>query len=413
MDLKAPNNVPNEETPKRLFGLLAEFDSTDSLLAASVVMRDEGYKQWDTHSPIPIHGLDEAMGVRRTILPYIVFLCGAAGFLTGLLLQWWTSSIYYPVIVSGKPMFSVPANIPIAFELTILFSAFGAVFGMFALNRLPTFYHGVFNSRRFTKRMTTDRFYVSVEATDRKFDRVKTRQILEAAGSIGVEVVEETPESRFPEVVRKWALPALLVVGALALIPPVVTLRARSRTSETTRLQLIWDMDQQPKYKAQSVNPLFADGRAMRPQSPGTVSRGGADTDDLLYRGLVEGRWATTNAMPINEILLKRGRKLFDIYCAQCHGLDGYGRGPVAVRAERLQEGTWIPPLSMHEETVRNREDGHLFNTISNGIRTMPAYGDQISPKDRWAVVAYVRALERSQSASIEDVPEDRRGELP
>jgi mono/diheme cytochrome c family protein len=172
-------------------------------------------------------------------------------------------------------------------------------------------------------------------------------------------------------------------------------------------------MDQQPKFKAQATNPLFADGRAMRPETPGTVARGAAPVDDRLYRGLIGGNWATENAMPIDELLVKRGRKLFDVYCAQCHGLDGYGRGPVAVRAERLQEGTWIPPLSMHEETVRNREDGHLYNTIANGIRTMPSYGDQIAPADRWAVVAYVRALQRSQATTVEDVPEERRGDLP
>ncbi|MCG3195840.1 MAG: DUF3341 domain-containing protein [Candidatus Omnitrophica bacterium] len=401
------------EPSTRVFAVLAEFPSGDEMLEAARKVRDAGYTKWDTHSPYPVHGIDEAMGIRRTILPTIVFVCGLTGALTGLALQWWTSSVYYPVIVSGKPMFSLPANIPIIFELTVLFSAFGAVFGMFALNGLPSLYHGIFNSGRFNSRMSTDRFYISIEAADPKFNRDSARKLLESIGGQSVEVVEERAAVEFPPMLRKWGITALLVLGAFALLPPLYTLRARTRTSEVTRMQLIWDMDQQPRFRAQMKNPLFADGRAMRPQVPGTVARGEAFADDHLHRGLVDGRFAATNALPVTESLLQRGRKKFDIYCAQCHGLDGLGQGMISVRAERLQEGTWVPPLSLHDEVVRTREDGHIFNTITNGIRTMPPYGDQIRVEDRWAIVAYVRALQRSQNATLEDVPSDRRGELP
>lgn len=397
----------------RVFAVLAEFPTGDELLEAAGKVRDAGYTRWDTHSPYPVHGIDQAMGIRRTILPAIVLLCGLAGALTGLALQWWTSTVYYPVIVSGKPMFSLPAYIPVIFELTILFSAFGAVFGMLALNGLPSLYHGIFNSARFSARMTTDRFYISVEAADPQFDRDSTRKLLESIGGQGVEVVEEQTAVEFPPLLRRWGITALFVIGSLALLPPLFTFRARTRTSEVTRMQLIWDMDQQPKFKAQMKNPLFADGRAMRPQVPGTVARGETFLDDHLHRGLVNGRFATANALPVTETLLARGRKEFDIYCAPCHGLDGHGQGMISVRAEHLQEGTWVPPLSLHDDVARTREDGHLFNTITNGIRTMPAYGDQIRVEDRWAIVAYVRALQRSQNATLEDVPADRRGELP
>ncbi|KXK31696.1 MAG: DUF3341 domain-containing protein [Candidatus Omnitrophica bacterium] len=404
-------SLPAAET--KVFGVLAEYDSTHALLAASEKIRDAGYKKWDTHTPFPVHGIDEAMGIRRTILPLIVLICGLTGCASGLLLQWWTSSVDYPVIISGKPMFSIPAYIPVTFELTILFSAFGAVFGMLGLNRLPLFYHGVFNSRGFSKRMTTDRFFISIEAIDPKFDASKICEMLRGNGAIEVEVVEEPAQAFLPPTLRRWGISALVVLGVLALIPPALIARSRSRTSENTRLQLMWDMDQQPKFKAQSVNPLFADGRAMRPQVPGTVARGEAFADDHLNKGLVHGQFAKTNALPVTETLARRGQHLFGIYCSQCHGLDGYGHGPVAVRAERLQEGSWVAPLSMHDQVVKDREDGHIFNTITNGIRTMPAYGDQITIRDRWAIVAYIRALERSQDARIEDVPADRRGELP
>jgi len=109
---------------------------------------------------------------------------------------------------------------------------------------------------------------------------------------------------------------------------------------------------------------------------------------------------------------MRRGRERYDIYCAPCHGLDGAGEGIVSVRALDLQEGTWTPPTSYHTKLIRERPAGHLFNTITNGIRNMPAYGDLIEEEDRWAIVAYMRALQLSRNAGIEDVPEERRGTL-
>ena len=116
----------------------------------------------------------------------------------------------------------------------------------------------------------------------------------------------------------------------------------------------------------------------------------------------------------MTEPLFRRGQRRFNIYCAPCHGLDGSGNGIVAQRARDKTEiaSGWVPPLSLHEQTVRDRPVGHLFNTITNGIRTMPPYGDQISPADRWAIIAYVRALQRSQQARLEDVPPELRSEL-
>lgn len=397
----------------RLFGYLAEFSDAHAMVVAAEKVRDEGYKAWDTHTPFPVHGIDEAMGIRRTILPWVVFLCGLAGCATGVGLQYWVSAVNYPLIVSGKPFFSLPAFIPVAFELTILFAAFGAVFGMLGLNGLPRLYHGVFNSQRFSTRMTTDRFYISIEAADSRFDPDKTRKFLEGLKPDVVEALEEVVRDEFPPHLVRWGAIIGLILISVATIPPLVTYRARSRTSDVTRMQLIWDMDQQPKFKSQSANTLFADKRAMRPQVPGTVARGEGLTNEHLEHGMTDGKWTTTNALPIEEKLIKRGQRQFNIYCSQCHGLDGYGTGPVSVRAERLQEGTWVAPLSLHDKVVMEREDGHIFNTITNGIRTMPAYGDQIQVKDRWAIVAYLRALQRSQQATIEDVPADERDRLP
>jgi mono/diheme cytochrome c family protein len=217
----------------------------------------------------------------------------------------------------------------------------------------------------------------------------------------------------------EWMRPAIVVLAVVALVPFALIASARSGTTTRPRLHVFFDMDNQPKLKAQAANPLFADGRAMRPPVAGAVARDELAADPKLNRGLSADTWTgptppwvETISLPITEEMVRRGRERFDIYCAPCHGLSGFGDGIVAKRAEKLAEGTWVPPLSLHDQTVRARPSGHLFNTITNGIRTMPAYGPQIPVADRWAVVAYVRALQRSQNASLDDVPPDVASQL-
>jgi hypothetical protein len=171
-----------------LYGLLVEFERVEDLLAGCEKVRDAGYTRWDAHTPFVVHGLDAAMGIRPTKLPYVVFGAGLTGFLGGLLLQWYTNAFDYPYLISGKPIWSVPANIPVAFETTILFAAIGALLGMLAFNGLPQLYHPLHGSRKF-KAATDDRFFISIEAADPLFDAAATRQLLASLGGGEVEEV--------------------------------------------------------------------------------------------------------------------------------------------------------------------------------------------------------------------------------
>lgn len=184
---------------RSLYGVLAEFEDVNGLMAAATRVRDAGFQRWESYTPFPVHGLDDAMGHKPTILPWIVLVCGLTGLVSGVLLVWWTNATSFDVpyalrgydfITSGKPVFSFPANVPPIFELTILFSAFGAFFGMLAMNLLPRFYHPVFRSARF-ERVTQDRFFIGIEAADASFDREATAQLLRDAGASHVEEVEE------------------------------------------------------------------------------------------------------------------------------------------------------------------------------------------------------------------------------
>jgi mono/diheme cytochrome c family protein len=201
----------------------------------------------------------------------------------------------------------------------------------------------------------------------------------------------------------------LLIGGCLALIPPLVFARMRATPSPNRPIHIFYDMDFQPKFKTQAPNPLFADGRAMRPPVEGTVARGEAYVDAHMHEGVAGGGWATAlpASMKLDVATLERGHQRFDIYCSACHGYAGFGDGAVNQRAMELVanangpvNGTqWVAAKSLHDETTRNQPVGQLFNTITHGIRNMAGYGSQIPVEDRWAIAAYVKALQLSQDA--------------
>ncbi len=175
---------------KKIYGMLAEFDSTRAIYHACEEVRDEGYKHWDACTPFPVHGLDKAMGLPPSKIPWIVLGMAILGGIAGFTLQWWTTVIDYPILIAGKPMFSWPAFMPVTFELTVLFGAFGAVFGMFGVNRLPTFNHPLFNSERF-QAVTDDKFFIAIEARDPLYDKRKTKKLFKKLGATHIELVEE------------------------------------------------------------------------------------------------------------------------------------------------------------------------------------------------------------------------------
>ena len=182
------------------YAVLAEFEDVAAITNAAERVRDEGYLQWDVHSPMPIHGINVSMGLRPTILPWITLVHGVVGLLAGLFLVWWinartvpgipTSLQGYEYLVSGKPLFSLPANIPILFETTVLFAAIGTLLGMLGLNKLPMLHNPLLNCERF-RRATDDRFFIVIEANDPEFQLEATQEFLGSLGAVAVEVVND------------------------------------------------------------------------------------------------------------------------------------------------------------------------------------------------------------------------------
>lgn len=189
----------------------------------------------------------------------------------------------------------------------------------------------------------------------------------------------------------------------------------RGGKSEDPPVHLFGDMDWQPKYQWGEASPLFEDGRAMRPLVDGTIPLGHLNEDDGYYRGkLASGEYVARvtdlkmgdKSVEVDEKMIRRGEDRFNIYCAPCHDQSGGGRGMVVQRG-------FPPPVDLSSDRVRNEmRDGQIFETITNGVRNMPAYRKQIPVADRWAIVTWVRVLGRSQHGSKDDVPADKQGAI-
>jgi len=400
-DATTPESVTGDG---ELHGVLAEFDTPGELIEAARKVRDAGYTEFDCFSPFPVHGIDEAMGIKRTILPLLIFGGGFTGLLGGVFLQWWMNAYNWPWNISGKPAWSIPANVPIAFETTILLSVFTAFFGMWILNKLPQVWHPFFRLERFG-RVTDDAFLLGIDAKDKRFDAVATTQLLKDAGALAVENChyDADPKSR---TMPKFIFAFIVASTAFALIPLAIAAKARNSFSSEPHVHIFPDMDFQPKYKPDTANDLFGDGRANRGEIAGTVARGSLNADDTFYRGIEGGQWTTgfPKQLEINEQLVRRGQNRFNIYCAPCHGYDGQGKGAVP---QRLAAGgvAWeARNLVTAGGVAITMPNGQLFNTISNGFNTMMGYAQQIPHADRWAIVLYVRALQRAQNATLEEV---------
>jgi mono/diheme cytochrome c family protein len=468
---------PKPTAPPRKFGWMAEFSDEHALLDAARKVKASGYTQTDAFTPFPVHGIDEALGIKPTILPFIVLCAGLCGLATALVMQVWMNAIDYPYIISGKPYKSWPAFIPVSFELTVLFSAFTSFLGMIALNRLPRLSNPVFTNPRFD-RVTDDKFFLYVDSRDKYYNSQAVHDLLKGSHPEALfEVEEDSSSSSVPS----WIYYTLGSVILASMIPAMVVFVMRNSTSEKPRWHVFFDMDFQPKKKPQQKTTIFADGRAMRPQVVGTVARGQLDQSDPFYLGYdptqptaallkanqlvampiqdggqdakvepspgvaapqtdpnatqtppavpaqsppsadagqaaapqpapmgIQRAWITEFPLPVDRDLIALGKKKFETYCSVCHGISGTGDGLVARRADQLAQGYWLPPTSLHDPKVVAQPIGQIFYTITNGKGKMAGYGGSIEPRERWAIVLYIQALQRSQDARLEDVPQEK-----
>lgn len=425
--MAADNNTDSPQDSK-LVGLLAQFDDPSSLVHACDQAREAGYTKIDGFSPFPVHGIDPAIGIKRTVLPFIVLSIAIGAVFVGLGMQWYTNSadrspIFpgYAFNIGGKPLFSLPANIPVTFEVIVLSSAFATFFGMWFLNKLPMFSNPLHRISRF-KRATNDKFFLMIEECDEKFDRSATEAQLNEWGAVAI---EECRQDLTDTTLPSWLKMAAVLGVVLLMLPPAAIFKAMGKTSRAPRLHFMPDMDWQDKVKAQNVSPawadetpIFADDRGMRKPVEGSIARGQLRFDTEMFQGIKKDYHPPASdsdtavddlskyitefpaGIEVNETLLARGRDRFNIYCTACHGYAGNGDGLVNQRGIALNlslKAKWTAAKSLHDPVVKDPEKnplGRIFETITDGRTMMGPYRDQIPVEDRWAIVAYVKALQ-------------------
>ncbi len=211
-----------------------------------------------------------------------------------------------------------------------------------------------------------------------------------------------------------WMAVGLILVIMATWIPLYLIYQERNSFSTLPKIHYIQDMDLQPGFRAQQPSTLFADGRATRSVIEGTVARGKLGENDHYFRGFqtvkngpaqsIEFFSSFPESVPISESLVQRGRERFAIYCSVCHDENGTGNGIVHQRALALKENKWVPPINLLTQEIRDRTEGQIFQSIADGVRTMPGYKAQIDVEDRWAIVAWVRQLQASHPVATVEI---------
>ena len=376
---------------ERQSAVVALFASGEALLEAIPKVRARAPGRLEAYTPYPVHGLTEALGIERSRLGVAVFAMGLSGAVLALLFQWWTSAVDYPVVVGGKPLFSWQAFVPIMFELMVLFAAFTSGLGMLLIfNRLPWFGHPILRSRAIAA-TTRDHFALSIESVaGEPFDMEAAQTALREAGGRSIEVLTADTLAAGGE--ESLPLKPVLGIVVAAIVAGVFTYHG---VKWFPLLPPMNAMEVQSRAVAFRESDFFPDGRSMRPSAPGSVARGALEIipEDPVLSGRL-----LANPLPRSEAVFERGRARYETFCQVCHG-------PLGTGEPSLSDAYTAKPANLQSSSIRDYPDGQIFHVISWGKNTMPGYAADMAPDDRWAVVHYVRALQRSQNASAEDMP--------
>lgn len=371
----------------KTFAVLGLFDHPDALMQAIPQVKAKNLGRIETYTPYPIHGMDEALGLRRSPLGGMVLVMGILGALTAFGFEYWISAVDYPIVTGGKAPWSWEAFIPIMFEVTVLFATFTAGLGMLLLlNKLPFFGHPVLQSKAM-RAITRDRFALAIEA-DPELDAEAAREALRAAGAADIEVLEQEPPKPFLTsdfVLRTLGAIAIACVAAGAVMYGAIKL--------FPVLPPMSHMQDQPRLGPQQANAFFADGRSMRMPVSGTMARGHLPA----ATGTQDDAKTLPNPLPRTEATFTLGKQVFTRRCAVCHGALGNGTGS-------LTAAYGAKPANLTAQMFRDYADGQIYWAIVHGKNAMPSQAAELDDKERWAAVHYVRALQRAQNAKDEDL---------
>jgi mono/diheme cytochrome c family protein len=371
---------------KKIFGSSALFKDPNAIIAAAKMISSEGYTKWDVNTPYPVHGMDKAMGMKPSKLGLVTLFFGLSGTTLALLLIWWTMSVDYPLVIGGKPFFALPAFIPVTFEVTVLLATVFTIITMFAIFfGLPRNSHPVHDTN-YIKKVSVDHFGVIIEAIDPKYDETKIRDLFSSLNAVHTELIY-FPEKQPVKIFEPRFIMFLILVAIVVSAGTYVTLNKFMYL-----LPYNW-MDDQAKIVPQSKNDFFADERGMRMPVEGTIARGYLP---YPFTGEKEPKEVLSNPYLPTIENLELGKRKFLTFCSPCHGNCADGDS-------RLQ-GQFPSPPTLHSTRARNFSDGMIYHIITNGQNAMPSYASQVTRKERWAIINYVRVLQRAKNATDADL---------
>ncbi len=376
-------------TKHPLYAVTALFDSPDGILRAAEETSKAGYTRFDVNTPYPVHGMDKAMRLRPTRVGLFALAFGLLGAVSAVGFMTWVTLVDYPLVIGGKPFWSWPAFVPVAFEVTVLMTAVLTVISMIVIYfKFPNASHPIHDSR-YMKRVSSDMFGLYIEADDPKFDEAAVTVFLKKLGAREVAPVhfDDPYGAQRP---RLFEPKFIAICVATALIMSGVTYVSLNKI--LFMVPFNW-MSVQAKLKAQQTSELFPDGIGMRPPVAGTVARGFLP---YPYKGKPDeaGRNLVNPLLPTREVLAL-GKQKFLTFCSPCHG--NFAAGDSRLR------GQFPNPPTLHSDKIRNWPDGSIYHVITDGQNVMPSYERQIPRDDRWAIVHYIRVLQRAQNPKESD----------
>lgn len=368
---------------KRL--LINVFENEQDILGATKAVRENGYKIVDVFTPYAVHGLDAAQGLKKSKLPFVCFALGLTGAVAKLGFQIWTSATSWALNVGGKPFKSVPAFVPVTFEIMVLFAGVGTVLTFFMITKLRP---GKKPKLQLSG-VTDNRFVLVLEQTDAAFEIRKLRELFQPYHLVEM---EERLESSIVKheggclITRVMSNTVLFVM----LICVVVMIWFLRRDYTNRNQEFLPGMVESVPYDAQAENQNFTDGKTLQPPSEGTVAQ---NYFPLHYKATPEDakRAGEELVNPIVDTLekeIERGTTVFANMCSPCHGAGGLGDGNV------IKKG-YPPPPSLLAEKAMNMKDGQMFHILTYGQNNMPSLTGQVQRMDRWRVVSYVRSLQK------------------
>lgn len=364
------------------------FESSDALMAGIRAVKSKQLGQLEAYTPYPIHGIEEELGLRKSPLGAMVMIMGILGAITAFGFEYWISAIDYPIVTGGKAPWSWEAFVPIMFEVTVLFATFTAGLGMLlVMNRLPFFGHAVLGSESI-KGITRDKFALAIEAAGASIQYEAAEDALRQAGAASIEVIHEGGQG--PWLTSTFVLRSLAGIAAACAISGGAMYWLIKLFPVLPPMSHMLD---QPRPGPQQVSGFFADQRSMRMPVAGSISRGHMP----IATGAQAAAATLVNPLPRTHDVLNVGKQKFTERCAVCHGAlaDGVGSLTAAYGAK---------PANLQSQQFINYSDGEIFWVITNGKNAMPAHAGDLSVDQRWAVVHYLRALQRAQNAKDEDV---------